>query len=233
LECYGVFKSLDTPTATLTSGDWSESHVALYQCLDTTITECMLSTECGVARRYSTKYNWLPALTTAIHYLWFWSLKLRYYKGGKISLSHLQFFCNKAGLHSSSLTNQGDAFIITQLKQSYQEVKQWKPQHTQLQKQHLEGLAEAIVLNWSPGFNNPSMSYIREDRVIKQVKQLICREQARWTFHKIGCILWNHQSFGLSCNDILDTSANGPNLGDRIIPNCGMGLGNPSLTLIQ
>jgi hypothetical protein len=68
----------------------------------------------------------------------------------------------------------------------YRHLKALQLKHTQLREEHLEALAEAIVLQKSQQLGVQSMATILEGKVEKQLKQLVFREKARRMYWKIG-----------------------------------------------
>jgi len=87
-------------------------------------------------------------------------------------------------------------------------------QHQQLREGYLESLAEAIVLQHSPLLSQPSMSSVREERVEKQLKQLISREKRRKMYRKLGVLLNGTKGKGLRRIDVPDESAVSATSGD-------------------
>jgi hypothetical protein len=147
-----------------------------------------------------------------VYRLRFWSITLCSLKGGKVSPQHLQHYATKAGL--TKLPTQDISTAITNLRQTYQDLKTLCKQNTTLRQNYLEDLAEAIVLMRSPNLHNPSLKSTRESLTLQQLKSLIQREKTRRIFRKIGLTLRGTSSSGLSRIDIPDPSANGQHLGD-------------------
>ena len=102
--------------------------------------------------------------------------------------------------------------------------------HKQLRANHLESLAEAVVLHRSPNLSHDSMAGIKQERTEQYLKEIIQREKKRQAHQKINFTLNPSQSSGLRSVDIPDASAKGPNLGSPDNPKTWKG---PWITLTK
>ncbi len=89
LEYHKIWEKETHIKEVVTSGKWTPHHTEQYQRIDTTITEIMLSAERKAGRRYSTRFDWSPALKKAVQEYRFWKLKLKKTRGLKVSPSVL------------------------------------------------------------------------------------------------------------------------------------------------
>lgn len=99
-------------------------------------------------------------------------------------------------------------------------INSWKntKNNIDLRQELLEELAEAIVLQTSPGLAHESLIAIKSARTRKQIKQLIHRERKRGMYRNLGRILKPQTSIGLSKVDIPDPEANQPSFGTHSQP---------------
>jgi hypothetical protein len=122
--------------------------------------------------------------------------------------------------------------IIAALKESRHIMMEYQKRHKELRANHLEELAEAIVLHQSPNLIHDSVSHIKEERISQQKQQKVQREKKCHTHRKIGATLSPNLMLGLSRVDVPDVSAKGPVLGDPNDPKTWKGpwatLTNPS-----
>ena len=65
------------------------------------------------------------------------------------------------------------------------DLKECQRKHKELRESHLEGLAEAIVLEQAPTLIFDSVAHIKEERKLQKIQQLIKREKLNKTYRKI------------------------------------------------
>jgi hypothetical protein len=78
---------------------------------------------------------------------------------------------------------------------------------------YVESLAEAIVLHQSPHLDTNEATHTRQERTLKQMKNLLKRERTKRMFKKIGHTLAPNLTIGIARVDIPDKNAKGPSLG--------------------
>jgi hypothetical protein len=94
------------------------------------------------------------------------------------SSEYIQVTCNKIdqiiteSIPDSSLAVVEENIILASLKHTNKELREGHKQHTQLRHEHLEALAEAIILARCPGLQHESMQGIHNERTIKLLKTL-------------------------------------------------------------
>ncbi len=108
--------------------------------------------------------------------------------------------------------------IIQYLCHTIKQLKELQCNHKELHQTYLESLAEAIVVQTSPGLQCNSMVAIREEHIHNQIKLLIHRKHTHRILRKIGHLLKPHTSLEFSKVDTPDPSASKPTFGDPSRP---------------
>jgi hypothetical protein len=101
----------------------------------------------------------------------------------------------------SDIENLSLQDIVTKVRAANYQLKAHQLNHKQLRSDHLEALADAIVLD-SNAHN--SISHVNQESVKKKIKKLIRRENMRKTYRKIGYLLSPQTTKGLTMIDIPD-----------------------------
>lgn len=206
------------------SGTWTEEHTKEYQKLDKLITDSMLYAERNTGRKVSTRYEWSPTLKKAVQTFRYWQLRYRQARHLGISLPKLQSLQEQAGLTAEEVQVESVPEILKWLQLAADALRQNLRRHTELRNTHLEDLAEAIVLDRSPGLVHESVAHIKDERVTTQIKQLLKREHMCRMFRKIKRILKPEVKQGLSCVDVPDPSSGNESHGDPSQPKTWSGL---------
>ncbi len=211
-EYHNIIKKVEQLITKSAEGSWSIYLSEEYQKVDKLITEAMIYAERKTGRKYSTKFDWSPALKQAVQAFRFWKMKLKLSKGLHVSPTVLQHYHSEAALPLSNLSEDfSETQLIQAIKAAYHTMVSHQKNHPQLRQSYLEGLAEAIVLHQSPTLSSPEATHIRAERTSKQLKNLIRREKHKKMYNKIGHTLVPHQSKGLERIDIPDSRAKGGN----------------------
>jgi hypothetical protein len=200
------------------SGTWTEEHTKEYQNLDKLITDSMLYAERNTGRKVSTRYEWSPTLKKAVQTFRYWQLRYRQARHLGISLPKLQSLQEQSGLTAEEVQVESVPEILKWLQLAADALRQNLRRHTELRNTHLEDLAEAIVLDRSPGLVHESVAHIKDERVTTQIKQLLKREHMCRMFRKIKRILKPEVKQGLSCVDVPDPSSGNESHGDPSQP---------------
>ncbi len=108
--------------------------------------------------------------------------------------------------------------IIQSIREAYQTMKKAKKDHRKNRISFVEGLAEAIVLHQSPHLDTNEATPTRQDRTLKQMKNLLKREKQKRMFRKVGSTLSPNLATGITKIDIPDYNAKGPGLGSPSDP---------------
>jgi hypothetical protein len=155
------------------SNTWTPYHTEQYQRVDTKITEIMLSAERKAGRRYSTKFDWSPALKQAVQEYRFWKLKLKGTRNLKVSSSVLAKYHKEANLSEEMLSRTvTEAEAVKYLQAAYKNMVSHQQNHKQLRASYLESLAEAIVLHRSPLLDRPEAASYKQECTLKEIKKL-------------------------------------------------------------
>jgi len=127
-------------------GTWTNEDTIRHERLDKIITEAMLHAERSVSKKISLTYHWSPKLKAAIHILTYWKLRLLQLKGKTISNHTL----SKVFKHTNLPANQSRPLpletVIHKIRQARITLKEVQRKHIELREQHLEDLADAIIL---------------------------------------------------------------------------------------
>ncbi len=165
LDSHNVFPQLEELVSTLQAGQWTAAHTAEYEALDNIVTTAMLHSEKTARRRISTKYNWSPPLKQAVQCLRYWLLELRQSRNLPVSSQQLEWYKSEGHVDDNPL--QTTTEIDSRKRDASQSLRKLQAQHQQLREGYLESLAEAIVLQYSPQLDQPSMAFVRKERVEK------------------------------------------------------------------
>jgi hypothetical protein len=118
--------------------------------------------------------------------------------------------------------------VIKALQNAYQELENYKKCHKELRASFLEDLALARVLHSSPHLSHDALHHIKEDRSLRELKQLFSRENIRRSHRKIGRTLHMPTNSGLSRIDVPNSSAANTQTGDPNQPKTWTGHGKQS-----
>ncbi len=218
LQYHKVYDKVQELQVASRSGVWTDVQTQEYQKLDRIITEAMLYAERNTGRRFSTRYEWSPTLKKSVQSFRYWQLRYRQARNLGISLPKLNSLKEQAGLTEEEVQAESTREILLRLQQAADQLRKHQRQHKELRSTHLEELAEAIVLDRSPGLAHESVAQVKEERVANQIKQLLKRENLRRMFRKIKRILKPVAQLGLSRVDIPDVSSTNQSHGDPTKP---------------
>ena len=84
--------------------------------------------------------------------------------------------------HISDIKNLSLLEIVSEVRAATHQLKAHQLNHKQLWSEHLEALANAIVLESNPALIHDSVSHVRQERVRKTIKQIIRRKNMRKTY---------------------------------------------------
>jgi hypothetical protein len=193
--------------------EWTPSHTEQYQKTDTIIPDCMLRAERKAGRRYSTRFDWSPALKQAVQEYRFRKLKLKQTRQLKVSSAILSLYHKEASLPKEVLSKVvTETEAIKFLQVAYKNMTCHQKNHKQLRASYLESLAEAIVLHHSP-LNRPEATSTKQECTLNQIQKLQKREQQRTMYMAIGKVLNPGVTMGLSPVDVPDDRVQGQGLG--------------------
>jgi hypothetical protein len=204
-------------------GRWDSTQQEIYYNLDNKITEGMLHSERTLGKKFTGKFYWSPALKTAVQAYRFWRLLLKKAQGRPVSEMVLTRLCMEGALPPDHISNLSQMATIAGLRNTYKQLNYLQSQHEQLRASFLEDLAEAIVLHQSPNLSFDSLSEIKKERILKQLKQLQFREKMRRLYKKISYTLQPPTQLGLSHKEMPDTSAINQRFGDPAHPKTWQG----------
>lgn len=85
-------------------------------------------------------------------------------------LSTLQL---EAGISIEIASTTSTSAILQHLQTAAKTLRQHQKRHVDLRTSYLEGLAESIVLDRSPGLAHDSVAHVKEERVTAQIQQLL------------------------------------------------------------
>jgi hypothetical protein len=104
----------------------------------------MLHAERSVSKKISLTYHWSPKLKVAIHILTYWKLCLSQLKEKTISNHTLsKVFQHLPANQTRPLPLET---IIHEIRQARTTLKEVQKKHIELREQHLDDLAESIIL---------------------------------------------------------------------------------------
>jgi hypothetical protein len=184
LDSHNMFPRLEALKSVASSLQWTTEHNSQYEELDQTRTESMLSAEKAAGKRITMRFHWLPPLKKAVQALRYWMLWSRHVS--KLPVSSIQMEKYKIEGEVEEQLDLMERDILAAHHRVYRHLKALQLKDTQLREEHLEALAEAIVLQKSPQLGVQSMATILEGKVEKQLKQLVFREKTRRMYRKIG-----------------------------------------------
>lgn len=219
LDNQNVFSRLEKLQKQADAGTWTPANTEMYEALDRTITESMLTAEKELSKQVVTNYQWSPHLKQAVCSLRYWMLRLRQTKGTPISLIQLVRLRMQGGI-----SDQDHAPLLPEVEikvaqhKAYNRLKELQKQHQELIDKYLEGLAEAIVLDRSPDLGSDPTRAVLVKHKEKQIKQILSREKIRRMYRKIGSALHKNKGKGLSRIDVPDEAAASYTSGDPSDP---------------
>lgn len=114
-----------------------------FEKTDKLLTECMLHAERTSSKKFSTRYQWSPALSSSVNAVRYWRLRLRQAKGIPISTHTLQKQMKAANIETD--TTLDTPAIVKKLREALATLRDHQKQHIELRQSHLESLAEARV----------------------------------------------------------------------------------------
>ena len=198
-------------------GEWTNVDTVKYERLDKMVVQSALYAEKSISRRYSTKYQWSPALLKEVYVFRYARLRLKEMKGLPVTVSSIRYHMKQAKITEAQHQHL-DAMekIVTFLRQARKNLKEYQKQHVELRRNYVEELAEAIILKRFPTAEEGTGFY--DEQKAKQIKSLCNRESARNMHMRIRSALERNQGGGLSRIDIPDPSVlfspDGQSLGD-------------------
>ena len=186
-------------------GDWTPSDTIKYERLDTIVVQSALFAEKSIARRYSTKYQWSPALLKEVYVFRYARLRLKAAKGIPVTENSIRYHKKRAGV-SDTQHLELDALvkIVEFMRKARKNMKEHQKRHVELRRTYVEELAEAMILKRFPTAE-PAPSFYDEQKA-KQLTALSNRESAKAMHMKIRSALERNQGGGLSRLDIPDPS---------------------------
>jgi hypothetical protein len=143
---------------------------------------------------------------------------LKRVQGRPVSTELLTNLCADATLPLLHVDDTSQTSIVNHLKSAHKHLTLLQHQHKTLCASFLEDLAEAIVIHQSPNLSFDSLSKIKKERSLKQLKQLQFREKMRRLYKKIWFTLEPPTQLGLSQIDIPDNSVTNWRFGDPANP---------------
>jgi hypothetical protein len=214
-----VTEKISTLQTIATTSQWTDDLTETYQRTDQLDSEAMIHAERKAGRKYSTKFDWSPALAQAVQAYRFWKYKLKLYRGLHVSPTLLQHYQVTAALPEIHLSSfYPESTIINEIRLAHRKMRTSQKDHKKLRESYLEQLAEAIVIHRSPSLDTNEATPIRMERVAKLLKQLLKRERNRRMCKRIGNTLDPNLSLGLSRIDIPDNRAKGHDIGSPVDP---------------
>jgi hypothetical protein len=139
----------------------------------------------------------------ALHY---WKLRLHLLKGAHVSTQTIHYHLTEADLPPENEETISQSDIVSYLKAGYSTLQDCQQNHCK-QRIYLESLADSIVLHRNPNLQYDSVAHLREERRLKEIRQLLHREKMRKTYNKIGHILEPRNNSGITRVDIPDPKA--------------------------
>jgi len=120
----------------------------IYETLDMLLTESMRHAESKCSTPYSKKYNWSPVLKAAVKEVRYWQLRLKQTKGFTVRDSTLRQAAKDTNLgKEETATAMSLLKIVDRVRSARAHLKELQKQHVELRMNHLESLAEAILLH--------------------------------------------------------------------------------------
>ena len=198
-------------------GAWTNADTIKYEKLDKIAVQSALYAEKTIACRYSTQYQWSPALLKEVYVLRYARLRLKEAKGLPVTNNSIQYHKKQAGITDSQHRElTAIEKIVNFLRQARKNLKEYQKRHVELRRSYIEELAEAIVQKRFPTAEVGTCFF--DDQKTKQLKALCNRESAKLMHMKIRSALNRTQGGGLSRIDIPDSSilfsSEGQSLGD-------------------
>jgi len=127
-------------------GKVHHSQISLsYNSIDKLVMEAMLYAESKCARKFTTTYNWSPALKQAVQAVRYWRLRIKRANGTIISSHTLATLQAEASLEPKGGLLMPD--LVKCIRDARAHLRDLQAKHVELRENHLQSLAEARVLS--------------------------------------------------------------------------------------
>jgi hypothetical protein len=196
LHYHKVFKKTTTLLEKANNNQWLAADTIQYERLDQIISEAMLSAEHSVSKKVSRTYQWSPKLKAAINSLTYWKLWLSQLKGKAISSHTLSKIFHHSKLPMSSTGLLSLERVIQVIRQARSTLKNVQKKHVELREQHLEELADAIIIFYKPHLLEPGRENDYEKKKAKEIRRIQRKEPLARLHRKIGFTLKPKSSKG-------------------------------------
>jgi len=169
--------------------EWTQPMKEDYENLDSLITEALLAAEKLISKKVSNTFQWSPSLSAAIYTLKYWKLRLSQLHGKPISQYSLNKLFQKTTLPEHWANRQTLEGVVNQIRQARGNLKTIQRKHIELRSQHLEDLAEAIVIKRCPSLQEPGKDKEFNKRKLKEIRRIKRKEAISRMHKKIGYTL--------------------------------------------
>mmetsp|Transcript_21350 Transcript_21350/g.30549 ORF Transcript_21350/g.30549 Transcript_21350/m.30549 type:complete len:1538 (+) Transcript_21350:1841-6454(+) len=191
------------------AGQWNSKCIRIYEVIGKIITESDIYADRAVAKRYSEKYEWSPALLRVVDAVRYWTLRLKKAKGVPVDEVLIKQHREAAHLplqQSEEITKLID-IVNKYLRDARKLMYQSQANHVELRRTFLEELAEAITVDKRTWLIEDGREQKLQEAKEKKLKELIKREEVRKMHRTIGFLLKQDKGQGLLQVDIPDATA--------------------------
>ncbi len=145
--------------------------------------------ERNIPKKVSKTYHWSPSLSAAIYTLSYWKMRLAQHHGKTISSYTLNKLFKKKQLNSALTQSLPLEAAVNHLRSARVTLKSVQTQHIELRDQHLQDLAEAIVLSRNPSLSDPGKEKVLSKRKTKEINRIKRKESLARMHKTIGFTL--------------------------------------------